>query len=148
MMDAVNKYKVFDWLWSSGQLSEADILKLPGLGIDLVVNLALPTSANALENEASLVTRLGMAYVHIPVIWEQPKVEQFVQFAGVMAAFKGKRIWVHCAMNMRVSAFIYLYRKLVLVESDEDAAFPMRAIWQPDETWKIFIDDVCRKYAS
>ncbi len=146
-MDAVNKYKVFNWLWSSGQLSEPDIQKLPGLGIKLVVNLALPSSTNALENEGSLVTRLGMAYVHIPVVWEQPKVEQFEQFAGVIGVFKGKCIWVHCAMNMRVSAFIYLYRKLVLGESEADAAFPMRAIWQPDETWKEFIDDVCRKYA-
>ena len=148
MMDAVNKYKVFDWLWSSGQLSAADILKLPGLGIDLVINLALPTSANAMDNEASLVTGLGMAYVQIPVIWEQPKVEQFEQFAGVMGAFKGKKTWVHCAMNMRVSAFIYLYRKLVLGESEEVAAFPMRAIWQPDDTWQQFIDDVCRKFTA
>jgi protein tyrosine phosphatase (PTP) superfamily phosphohydrolase (DUF442 family) len=148
MIDAVNKYKVYDWLWSSGQLSEADIHNLPGLGIEVVINLALPTSTTALDNEASLVTGLGMAYVHLPVVWEQPKVEQFEQFAGVMGAFKGKRIWVHCAMNMRVSAFIYLYRKLVLGENEEDAAYPMRAIWQPDDTWQKFIDDVCRIYAA
>ena len=147
-MDAVNKYKVFDWLWSSGQLSEKDIQNLPGLGIDLVINLALPTSTNAIPEEARLVTALGMVYIQIPVIWEQPVPEQFDQFAGVMGVFKGKRIWVHCAMNMRVSAFIYLYRKLVFGESEADAAFPMRAIWQPDETWQKFITDVCRKYAA
>ncbi len=145
-MDAVNTYKVFDFLWSSGQLSEADIHRLPGLGINLVINLALPTSANALENESSLVTSLGIAYVHIPVVWEQPELEQFTQFSGVLEAFRGKKMWIHCAMNMRASAFIYLFRKLVLGESDDDASFPMRAIWQPDETWQKFIDNVSHTY--
>jgi len=43
-------------------------------------------------------------------------------------------------MNMRVSVFIYLYRRLVLSESDEAASFPMRVVWTPDETWQAFID--------
>jgi len=147
-MDALNTVQVFDWLWTSGQLSEADVQQLPGLGIDLVINLALPTSPNVLENEGSLVTGLGMAYVHIPVVWEQPRVEQFGQFVGVMRAFKGKRIWVHCAKNMRVSAFITLYRRLVLGEGEEEASYPMNTIWKPDDTWKQFMDDVYRKYAA
>ena len=43
-MDAENTHPVFDWLWSSGQLSERDINQLPALGIEAVINLALPTS--------------------------------------------------------------------------------------------------------
>ena len=71
-MDAENTHKVFDWLWSSGQLSARDIDELPGLEIEAVVNLALPTSSNALPGEAERVTGLGMTYVHIPVVWERP----------------------------------------------------------------------------
>jgi len=41
-MDAENTHQVFDWLWSSGQLSERDIQTLPSRGIELVINLALP----------------------------------------------------------------------------------------------------------
>ena len=141
-MDAENTHQVFDWLWSSGQLSEPDILKLPSLGIDVVVNLALPTSSNALPEEAELITRQGLAYVHIPVESERPDIQQFDQFVGVLKAFAGRNIWVHCAMNMRVSAFIYLYRKLVLSENDEAASFPMREIWRPNETWQAFIGEV------
>lgn len=138
-MDAVNTFQVFDWLWTSGQLSGADIQQLPGLGVDAVINLALPSSPNALPAEAELVTSLGLAYIQIPVEWEAPRPEQFDQFVGVMKAFAGRKIWLHCAMNMRVSAFLYLYRKLVLGEGDEAASFPMREIWQPDETWQEFI---------
>ena len=62
-MDAENTHQVFDWLWTSGQLSRRDIEQLPALGIEVVVNLALPTSSNALSGEAELITRQGIAYV-------------------------------------------------------------------------------------
>jgi len=52
-MDAENTYQVFDWLWTSGQLSARDIEQLPALGIEAVVNLALPTSTNALPARQS-----------------------------------------------------------------------------------------------
>ena len=83
-MDAENTYQVFDWLWTSGQLSERDIRDLPAMGIGAVVNLALPTSSNALAGEAELVTRQGLAYVQIPVEWEQPEPDQFAQFVRVL----------------------------------------------------------------
>jgi len=141
-MDAENTYQVFDWLWSSGQLSGRDIARLPALGIEAVINLALPTSSNALPGEAELITRQGLAYIQIPVEWEQPKPEQFAQFVGVLDAFAGRKVWIHCARNMRVSAFIYLYRKHVLGESEEHASFPMREVWSPNDLWQEFLDRV------
>ena len=147
-MDAENTHQVFEWLWSSGQLSEGDIRSLPSHGISAVINLALPTSSNALPGEAELVTRHGMAYVQIPVEWENPKPEEFLQFVGVLNAFAGRKLWVHCAKNMRVSAFIYLYRKLVLSEADEQASIPMRHLWSPNETWQAFIHEVCAAYSD
>ena len=143
-MDAENTYQVFDWLWTSGQLSQQDIGKLPALGIDAVINLAPPTSSNALVGEAELVTRQDLAYVQIPVDWEHPEPARFFQFVHVMKAFEGRKVWVHCAKNMRVSAFVYLYRRSVLGDAEDAAAFPMREIWQPNEAWQAFIGDVAR----
>lgn len=144
-MEAINTHQVFDWLWSSGQLSKADIQRLPELGIEAVINLALPTSTNALPGEAELVTGLGIAYVQLPVIWEAPTIDRLRQFFRVMRAFEGRKIWVHCAMNMRVSAFIYLYRKLVRNEPEDVARLPMDKIWFPDETWQAFIDEAVKQ---
>lgn len=141
-MDAINVYQVFDGLWTSGQLSEADVRRLAEMGMDIVINLALPSSPKAWAGEAELVTGLGMAYYHLPVVWEAPRGEQFFQFAGVLQSFSGKKIWVHCAMNMRVSAFIYLYRRLILKENEEQACFPMREIWSPNDVWQDFIQKV------
>jgi protein tyrosine phosphatase (PTP) superfamily phosphohydrolase (DUF442 family) len=145
-MDAKNTHQVFNWLWTSGQLSESDISQLPALGIEAVINLALPTSSNALHGEAELITRQGLAYIQIPVEWEHPEPEQFIQFAGVLKAFAGRKVWVHCAKNMRVSAFIYLYRKHILRENEEQASFPMREIWHPNEIWQEFINRVAAMY--
>ena len=138
-MDAQSTFQVFDWLWSSGQLSERDIGELPSLGIDAVVNLALPSSSNALAGEAEMVSAKGISYFQIPVLWERPEIDQLVLFFDILDSLKGKKIWVHCALNMRVSAFIYLYRKLRLNEDHASANFPMRHIWQPSEVWQSFI---------
>lgn len=139
MIDAQNTVQVFDGLWSSGQLSERDIAQLPTLGVAAVINLALPTSSNALRGEAELVTAQGIAYVQIPVLWEKPELHQLTQFFGAMKAFAGRTIWVHCAMNKRASAFVYLYRRLCLGEADVTAAPAMRQVWTPNEVWQPFI---------
>jgi protein tyrosine phosphatase (PTP) superfamily phosphohydrolase (DUF442 family) len=141
-MDALNTYQVFDWLWTSGQLSEKDIAELPGLGIQTVINLATPDSPNALAGEADRVARLRINYFQVPVEWPLPEVEQFNQFANLLEVCHGQKIWLHCIKNMRVSVFIYLYRSLILRESETDSAWLLHKIWTPDPTWQEFIEDV------
>lgn len=147
-MDAENTHQVFPWMWTSGQLSKDDIRKLPSLQINVVVNLAPPTSSNALPGEAELISGLGITYVQIPVNWEAPVVEQFRQYVGVLESFAGRNVWVHCAKNMRVSAFTYLYRKLIRKEDEVIASFPMREVWEPNTVWRAFMDAVVKAYAG
>jgi protein tyrosine phosphatase (PTP) superfamily phosphohydrolase (DUF442 family) len=147
-MDAENTHQVFDWLWTSGQLSEKDIACLPALEIEAVINLALPTSSNALRGEAELVTRQGIAYIHIPVEWERPELHQLARFFGILKAFEGCKVWVHCAKNMRASTFIYLYRRLCLAESEEASVHPMQDVWAPNETWQTFIRHALSLYPA
>lgn len=142
-MDAENTYRVFDGLWSSGQLSERDIESLPAQGIEIVINLAPPTAASALPGEAEKVTRQGLSYFQIPVLWENPKPDQFEQFAALLGSVAGRKVWVHCGKNMRVGVFLYLYRRLVLGEDELTASFPLREVWQPNEIWQGFIARVC-----
>ena len=72
-MDAENTHQVYDWLWTSGQISQRDIASLPALGIEAVINIALPASSNALPGEVERVTGLSLTYVYIPVDWERPQ---------------------------------------------------------------------------
>src|SRR5688500_152696 len=61
-----------DRLSTSGMPQAAQFADIGRAGFEVVINLALPTSDDALPNEGELVTRAGMTYVHIPVNFEKP----------------------------------------------------------------------------
>lgn len=146
-MQNILNFKIIDPLIASGGQPNADqISALAKAGCQVIINLALPTSTNAISNEGELVTGSGMTYVHIPVVWEEPKLDDFQQFLGCMQTFADKKIFVHCAKNMRASCFIYLYRLIVLGVDPKIAMPDMLAIWQPDETWQKFISHVLSHY--
>lgn len=140
-MDAMNVLQVFDEVWSSGQISAQDIERLPEMGVEVVINLALPSSSNALAGEAEKVAALGLSYIHIPVLWERPELDKLAQFFAVMRAMRGRKIWVHCAMNKRVSVFLYLYRRIGLHHAESRAARSLAEIWAPDAVWLSFIEE-------
>ncbi|PJA23846.1 MAG: phosphotyrosine protein phosphatase [Alphaproteobacteria bacterium CG_4_10_14_0_2_um_filter_63_37] len=139
-MDAVNTHHAFDQVWTSGQLSEADLDRLGSQCFAAVINLAPPDHPDALAGEGEKVTGRGMSYLQIPVAWDAPTLEQLDLFCGAMRALQGRKVWVHCAKNMRVTAFIYLYRRLVLGEDAAAARHPLREVWQPNEVWRGFIE--------
>ena len=99
----------------------------------------MPDSDRAIPAEGSIVTALDMLYVHIPVPFDAPDVEHLVAFIRVMNAFSSRRVWVHCVLNYRVSAFLYQYYRLVLGASPADARRVMLSSWQPNDVWTRFI---------
>lgn len=50
-----------------------------------------------------------------------------------------RKVWVHCALNHRVSAFLYQYHRLVLGMPEADAKAVMLPEWEPDEVWQAFL---------
>jgi hypothetical protein len=75
------------------------------------------------------------------VNFTRPTAQDFDAFAGVLDAFKSRRVFVHCAMNMRVSAFVFLYRVLRGDTTRAEAWHDLKTIWEPDETWARFIEE-------
>lgn len=132
---------VNDKLGTAGQPTQEQFRMVREAGFAAVINLALPTSDNALANEGSVVTGLGMSYVHIPVDFNAPTSQDFRAFCRVMEAFGERPVFVHCAANKRVSAFVFLYRvlcgRIALPEAERD----LHAIWQPDQIWSRFIEE-------
>jgi protein tyrosine phosphatase (PTP) superfamily phosphohydrolase (DUF442 family) len=135
-------YQIGENIFTSGQPTPEQIEVLGKSGIEVVINLATNQSPDALPNEKQLVMDAGMAYVHIPVVWEKPEVSDFVKFMAMFSRYEYHSIFVHCSRNMRVSAFIYLYRILVNHEKPEDCMDDLLSIWKPDEVWQAFIDRV------
>ncbi len=128
-------------LLTSGQPTEPQFRMLAENGVQSVINLALPTSSNALANEEQIVRELGMDYIPIPVEWENPTPENLEQFFEAMDKQGGKKTLVHCAANMRVSAFVALYRIKRLGWDREKAFQETYRIWDPFDhpAWKSLI---------
>jgi protein tyrosine phosphatase (PTP) superfamily phosphohydrolase (DUF442 family) len=137
----VNYYQVTENIATSGQPTESQLANIAAAGYQVVINLALPSSNNALANEGAIVTNLKMTYIHIPVNWETPQLDDLRLFFQVMDALGDRQIWIHCAKNMRVSCFIYLWQKYILKLSEEVASYPMKQIWQPTGVWQQFIKE-------
>ena len=126
-------------LTTSGLPSEAQLARLPALGVTHVVNLGLHSHERALPDEAASVAALGMAYIHIPVQFDAPTDEDFARFCRVMAETADGIVHVHCIANMRVSAFLYRYRRDVLGMDEAAARADMEAIWQGGGVWAAII---------
>lgn len=141
-----NFYQVNNNLATSGQPTAEQFYIIKYSGYEAVINLALPTSNNALTNEGAIVTELGMVYIHIPVVWEAPKLDNVILFFAVMEALSNRKIWVHCALNMRVSCFVYLFQKYILQLPEKQARYPMDEIWQPQGVWQQLISEVDNLY--
>ncbi|PSN12397.1 phosphatase [filamentous cyanobacterium CCT1] len=129
-------------LATAGQPTAEQFEALAQAGYTVVINLALSTSDNAIPNEAELVKSLGMTHFHIPVVWEAPTPTDLEIFFKVMERNRDYKTLVHCALNMRVSAFVYLYRVLRLGVEEPVALADLHRIWQPNPTWQALIDEM------
>jgi len=140
-MPALINFRAIDErLASAGQPQRAHFAVLARAGYEAVINLAMPESRNALADEAALCAQLGLRYHALPVPWEAPTPAHYAEFRALLQALAGRKVLVHCALNYRVSVFLFLYRVLELGENPEQAAAELRQIWTPDVTWQAYID--------
>jgi protein tyrosine phosphatase (PTP) superfamily phosphohydrolase (DUF442 family) len=87
----------------------------------------------------AFVTSLGLAYVHIPVQFAAPAEADLNAFFAAMDAHREDKLWVHCAANIRVSAFLGLYRVIKRGWEVGPAFELMHGLWQPNDVWSTFI---------
>lgn len=129
-------------LATSGQPREEQLAAIAAAGYDVVMNLALHDDPRySLPDEVGAVRRLGLEYVHIPVVFDSPTREDLLAFFDAMETRKGKRIWLHCAANLRVTAFLGLYRQVRDGWPHEEAFALMHEVWKPNPAWGQFIGE-------
>ena len=142
LSDIHNFEQMTDWLGTSGQPKRQQFDAIAAAGFDVVINLALATSDNALADEADIVTGLDMAYIHIPVEMDNPTIDHLNAFFAAMTQHDGQKIWVHCVVNARVSAFVYHYLCNAKDASAEAATSRILKKWRPimDDPWQAFME--------
>ena len=134
----LNYIKISDNIGTSGQPSPDQFNLIASAGFSTVINLAMPDSTNALPDEGGFVKEAGMNYFHIPVPFEAPTHQHLMLFLKLMRAVTGESVWVHCALNMRVSAFMQHYQRSVLKRSEANL-IPMLENWEPEDVWLEFL---------
>ena len=136
----INELRLSPTLLSAGQPQRSHFAQLKADGITTVINLAMPTSPNFLPDEAVLCAAQGLRYHAIPVPWENPTRAHLDELFGQLETLQGQSVLVHCALNMRVSAFLFLWRVLCEGKTREEALEALHQIWQPEPRWQEFID--------
>ena len=132
-------HRLSDMLTTSGQPSEAQLVEIAALGVRHVINLGPHEHEKALPDERASVEALGMTYTYIPVDFENPAETDFMRFGQAMDALAGEPVHIHCIANLRVSAFLYRYRRDVLGIEPEMALAEMDRLWCPGGEWARFV---------
>jgi protein tyrosine phosphatase (PTP) superfamily phosphohydrolase (DUF442 family) len=131
-----------DGTGTAGQPTEAELADIARAGYQLVVNLAMPTSPGALPDEPAIAARHGMRHVDLPIDWDKPDPASARELFRVLEENRGRPVFVHCALNMRVSALMFAYRVARLGVSREEAAADLHEIWEPNEIWSRYVEEV------
>jgi protein tyrosine phosphatase (PTP) superfamily phosphohydrolase (DUF442 family) len=137
--EIINYLQIHPNLATAGQPTPEQFSAIKAAGYEVVINLVPPSSAESLPNEQEIVTGLGMEYTHIPVIWENPTQADLQAFFAAMNQHKHRKVFVHCVLNMRVSAFVFLYQTVILGTPIATARKSLSKIWEPNPTWQKFI---------
>lgn len=132
----LNYIKINDNISTAGQPKEAELEVLANDGFEVVINLALSSATNALENEDKIVSTLGMTYIHLPVDFEYPTKDDLKLFLTLLTSLEGKKVFVHCAKNYRVSAFMYVYHKYFLKTPFDEIDLSLLEEWKPSPIWQ------------
>ncbi len=143
---AVNYVVASEKLHTSGQPDTGQLSSIASLGFDLVINLATPTSQNAVPTEGQLITATGVSYLNIPVDWRAPTYDDFEFFSGVLNQSGHRQVLIHCALNFRASMFTFLYRVVHEQVLPEDAFKSVAQVWDPEEHWVEFGQMVLDRY--
>jgi protein tyrosine phosphatase (PTP) superfamily phosphohydrolase (DUF442 family) len=111
----------------------------------------LSTSGQPTEAQLRAAAAEGyqvMVYVHIPVQFDAPREDDLLAFFQAMEMHKEKKVHIHCAANMRVTAFLGLYHAIKQRKEEIEAFEPMRSVWEPNEVWSSFISNMIAKHAA
>lgn len=143
---APNVHVIRPTLVTAGQPDRASLQRLKAEGYDAVISLAPGDTADAVPGQAEILKAQGVEFVHIPIPWQAPEAKHLEAMAAAMQRLQGRKVLVHCQMNMRASAVTFLYRTIHAKEDPATAWADVKAVWTPKDQWARFIDSELRAH--
>ena len=146
VLDAPNVVAISPRLVTSGQPTAAALSHLAELGFGADIYLAPPTVPDAVADEAAIVERQGLAFVNIPIKFNNPTAADFEAFSAAMAKLGDRKVLVHCQVNLRASSLVFLHRVIVGKETPEQAYESVARVWSPGGPWKTLIVSLLQQH--
>jgi len=132
-------------LVTAGQPSAAWLQTLKAQGFEAVIYLAPASVPDAIHQEPQLVAAQGLAFHHLPIPFGQPVAADYEAFAALLQSLRGKKVLVHCQVNMRASTLVFLYRVLVEQVPPDEAYEAVSRVWTPEGPWRRLMLDQLRR---
>ncbi len=145
-LNAPNVVEISPHWVTAGQPSAEALGQLKTLGFDAVIYLAPPTVSDAVRDEQLIVTRQGLTFVNIPIRFDQPSERDFEHLTAMLKSLKGRKVLIHCQINLRASSMMFLHRVITQKEEPRVAFEAVTQVWSPDPVWKRFIESQLRKH--
>ncbi|HEV8691034.1 MAG TPA: protein tyrosine phosphatase family protein [Ideonella sp.] len=143
-LDAPNVVVISPLLVTSGQPTAASLGTLKAQGFEADIYLAPPTVPDAVRDEQAIVERQGLSYLNIPIPFGEPAESHYEAFAAAMAQLAGRKVLVHCQVNMRASSLVFLHRVIAGHEQPDKAYESVAKVWSPRGPWKALIQKLLR----
>lgn len=133
---------VNDRLATAAQPAAEDFAWLREQGFQAVINLSTPTARNFLPEEPTLALESGMAYVHAPVDCSNLTPDHYAVVKGLLEAFEGKKVLLHCAGNVKSSGLAHIYRVKELGEDRRRLRDELEAQGWHEPKWYRYFDQL------
>jgi protein tyrosine phosphatase (PTP) superfamily phosphohydrolase (DUF442 family) len=143
---APNVVPITPMLTTSGQPTRESLERLGAEGYAGVIYLAPLTVPDAVRDEAAILDKQGISFTNIPITFGRPEEKDFDAFTAALAGLQGRKVLVHCQVNMRASSMVFLHRVIVGKENPETAYASVSRVWTPDGRWKQFIVTMLKKH--
>ncbi|MBK8068545.1 MAG: protein tyrosine phosphatase family protein [Rhodanobacteraceae bacterium] len=140
-LDAPNIVPISESLVTSGQPTRESLAALKSEGFEAVIYLAPDSVPDAIADEAEILQAQGVEFVHIPIVFKTPALAEVDQVAQTLERLDGRKVLVHCQVNMRASTVTFLYRAGWRGEDPATAYESVTRVWVPEGAWKELVID-------
>lgn len=133
---APNVVTITPQLVTSGQPSPQALSTMGKMGFQAVIYLAPSSVRDAVKNEPELLAAQGIEFIHIPIPFNAPEESHVIAVSAALQRLKGKKVLVHCQVNMRASSMVFLHRVLHGKEDPAQAYEAVASVWSPSDEWR------------
>ncbi|WP_320818992.1 protein tyrosine phosphatase family protein [Thalassolituus sp.] len=145
--EVFNYKKINDFISTSGQPSKEDFRKIKEDGFELIIDLApIDYERYSIQDQPEVLRVLELPYIHIPVDFKSPAIEDYEYFSNTLKKNYGKKIWIHCAANYRVTVFFSIWAEKNLDWTEDHSKKLIDSIWKSDPNWTM--NDIWRDFMA